>query len=98
MTMTILSEFILQFHVAFRLLPSIQPLLTFSQIILGNRPFARGTKPPYWRAKVALGQDKQKAYIILNGNFLCLSCPSATLALQYGGFVPRDWLAAKGLL
>ena len=31
MTMTILSEFILQFHVAFRLLPSIQPLLTFSQ-------------------------------------------------------------------
>ena len=31
MIMTILSEFILQFHVAFRLLPSMQPLLTFSQ-------------------------------------------------------------------
>ena len=50
-----------------------------------NRPFAashsRGTKPPYWRAKVALGQDKQMAYIILNGNFLCLSCASATFAL-----------------
>ena len=29
----------------------------------------------------------------------CLSCPSATSALQHGGFVPRDheWLAAKGL-
>ena len=28
----------------------------------------------------------------------CLSCPSATFALQHGGFVPREWLAAKGLL
>ena len=40
-------------------------------------PFAafhsRGTKPPCWDAKVALGQDQQKAYIILNGNsFVCL--------------------------
>ena len=66
-----------------------------------NRPFAarqsRGTKPPCWRTKVALGKDEQKRYIILNGNFLCLSCPGATFALQYGGFVPREWLAAKGL-
>ena len=53
--------------------------------------------PPCWRAKVALGQDKQKTYIILNGNFLCLSCPGATFALQHGGFVPREWLAAKDL-
>ena len=50
------------------------------------------------RQKVALGQDKQKAYIILNGNFIGLSCPNATYALQHGGFVPREWLAAKGLL
>ena len=28
----------------------------------------------------------------------CLSCPSATFAHQYGGFVPREWPAAKGLL
>ena len=28
----------------------------------------------------------------------CLSCPSATFALRHGGFVPREWLAAKGLL
>ena len=27
----------------------------------------------------------------------CLSCPSATFALQRGGFVPREELAAKGL-
>ena len=67
-----------------------------------NRPFAdfhlRRTKPPCWDTKVALGQDQQKAYIILNGNFLCLSCPSATFASQHGGFVPREWKAGKGLL
>ena len=35
-----------------------------------------------------LGQHKQKAYImlfILNDNFVCLSCRSATFALQQGG-------------
>ena len=67
-----------------------------------DRPFAafhsRGAKPPRWDAKVARGQDQQKAYIILNGNFLGLSCPSATFASQHGGFVPREWKAAKGLL
>ena len=26
-----------------------------------------------------------------------LSCPSAAFPLQRGGFVPREWLAAKGL-
>ena len=44
------------------------------------------------------GQVKQKKYIILNCNFLCLSCPSATFAHQHGGFVSREWLAARGLL
>ena len=67
-----------------------------------NRPFtashSRGTKPPRLRAKVTLGQDKQKIYIIWSGNFICLSCSSASFALQHGGFVPREWLAAKGLL
>ena len=28
---------------------------------------------------------------------ICLSCPSATFALQHAGFVPREWLAAKDL-
>ena len=42
--------------------------------------------------------DKQKACIILNGNFLYLSCLSATFALQHGGLVPNERLAAKGLL
>ena len=59
-----------------------------------NRPFtashSHGTKP--------LTEDKQKTYIILNANFLCLSCPNATFALQHGGFVQREWLAAKGPL
>ena len=40
-----------------------------------------------------MGQDQQKAHIILNGNFFCLSCPSATFASQHGGFVPREWHA-----
>ena len=66
------------------------------------RPFAAfhslGTKPPCWDAKVALGQDQHEAYIILNGNFICLSCPSATFVSQHGGFVPREWKAAKVLL
>ena len=74
----------------------------FHKFTFNNGPFAasrsRGTKPPFWRAKVALGQDKQKAYIILNSNFLCLSCPSATFALQHGPFLRREWLVAKGLL
>ena len=29
---------------------------------------------------------------------LLVSCPSATFALQHGGLIPREWLAAKGLL
>ena len=48
--------------------------------------------------KSRIGTRPTKAYIILNGNFLCLSCPSATFASQHGDFVPREWQAAKGLL
>ena len=63
-----------------------------------NRPFAashsRGTKPPCWRAKVALGQDKQKAYMSLNDNFLCLTCPARLLLFSK----ERQWLSKKGLL
>ena len=46
----------------------------------------------------SLWDKTTKRHTILNGNFLCLSCPSATFALQHGGCVPREWLAAKGLL
>ena len=51
-----------------------------------------------WRAKVALGQDKQRKLPFQIMYVFCLSCPSATFALQRGGFVPREWLAAKGVL
>ena len=65
-------------------------------------PFAAshscGTKPPYWRAKVTLGQDKQRKLPFKIMYVFCLSCPSATFALQRGGFAPREWLDAKGLL
>ena len=67
-----------------------------------NRPFAashsRGTKPPCWRATVALGQGKQIKLPFQIVYVFCLSCPSATFALQRGGFVPREWIAAKGQL
>ena len=67
-----------------------------------DRPFAashsRGTKPPCWRAKVALGQDKQRKLPFKIMYVFCLSCPSANFSLQRGGFVPREWLTAKGLL
>ena len=66
------------------------------------RPFAashlRGTKPPCWRANVAPGQDKQRKLPFKIIYIFCLSSPSAAFALQRGGFVPREWLAAKGLL
>ena len=54
-------------------------------LLPNNRPFAashsRGTSPPCWRTKVALGRYA-----------FCLSCPSATFVLQHGGFVPRKLL------
>ena len=67
-----------------------------------NRPLAashsRGTKPPRWRTKVALRRDKQRKLPLQIMYVFCLSCPSATFALPRDGFVPRGWLAAKGLL
>ena len=50
--------------------------------------------------KVILGQDKQRKLLFKIMYAFCLSCPSATFALQLGGFVPRDhgWLVAKGQL
>ena len=59
-----------------------------------NGPFAashsRGTNPPCWKAKVALGQDKQRNLPFQITYVFCLSCPSANFALQRGGFVPRE--------
>ena len=69
---------------------------------VANRPstasHSRGTKPPCWREKVALGEGKQRKLPFQVMYVFCLSCPSATFAPQGGGFVPREWLAAKGLL
>ena len=47
---------------------------------------------------VALGQDNQRKLPFKIMYVFCLSWPIATFALQSGGFVPRDCLAAKGLL
>ena len=65
-----------------------------------NRLFAashsRGTKPPCWRAKVALGQDKQRKLPFQIMYVFCLSCPSASklpshwdpqIIASYGGSI-----------
>ena len=44
-----------------------------------------------------LEQDKQRKLPFTKIMYaFYLSCLSATFALQHGGFVPREWLAAKG--
>ena len=66
-----------------------------------NGPFpashSHGTKLLCWRAKVALGEDKQKKLPFKIMYVSSLSCSSVAFAPQRGGFVPCDWLAAKGL-
>ena len=51
-----------------------------------KRPFAanhsRDRKLLCWRAKVTLGHGKQMTNMIVNGYFLCLSCPSASEVLS----------------
>ena len=61
---------------------------------------SRGTKPLFWRARDALGQDKQKVHMLKMVIFLCLSSLPLRLLLTSiaGFFVPREWLAAKGLV
>ena len=44
---------------------------------------SRGTKPPRCRAKVALRQDKQMKLPFKIKYAFCLSCLSATFALQH---------------
>ena len=61
---------------------------------------SRGTKPLFWRARDALGQDKQKVHMLKMVIFLCLSSLPLRFLLTSitGFFVPREWLAAKGLV
>ena len=44
-----------------------------------------------------LEKEKQRKLPFKFMYAFCLSCLSATFALQDGSFVPREWLAAKGL-
>ena len=63
-----------------------------------NRLFAashlRGKKPPCWRAKVALGQDKQKTYLILNSNFLCCLVPGRLFLSSTAVLFCARWMAS----
>jgi len=44
-----------------------------------------------------MGEDKQRKLPFYMMYAHCLSSPSASLALQNVGFVPREWQAAKDL-
>ena len=57
-----------------------------------------GYKTAMLENKRRTGTEKAKSPLHLAWLVLCLSSPSASLALQYGSFVPREWLDAKGLL
>ena len=58
-----------------------------------------GYKTAVLENKRRTGTEKAKSSLHLAWLVLCLSSPSASLqALQYGGFVSREWLDAKGLL
>ena len=69
-----------------------------------NRPFAashsRGTKLPRWRAKVALGQDKQKTYIWYEMVIFFVNLVPVRLLLSRTAVLyhVNALLAAKGLL
>ena len=43
---------------------------------------------------MALGQDKQRK-LPFKIKYAFMSCPSATFALQHGGFVAPEWLAQR---
>ena len=47
------------------------------------------------KGRTGTGQTKEHPFEIMYA--FCWSCPSATFASQIGGFVPREWQAAKGL-
>ena len=47
-------------------------------------------KPPWWRAKIALGQDKQRRLPFKIIHAFCLFCAGETFPLQHRGFVPRN--------
>jgi len=62
----------------------------WSILVVSYKLFAachtRGTKPPCWDANIAQGQHQQKAYIILNGNFLFfLKIQTAGISRVQGG-------------
>ena len=59
-------------------------ILWFSGLFLAGH--SHGTKPPCWRAKVALGEDKQKKLTFKIMYVFSLCGSSAAFAVQRGGF------------
>ena len=72
-------------------------VLTQEQCFRRNRPFVTIVAIHVVHAG-ELEQDKQRKLPFTKIMYaFYLSCLSATFALQHGGFVPREWFAAKGL-
>ena len=71
-------------------------LVILTQWGLCSLPFT-WYKTAVLESKSRLGRDKQRKLPFKIMYVFCLCCPSATFALQCGGLVPREWLAAKGL-
>ena len=67
---------------AFGAIGPLQPIVAIH--VVQNRPAGE------------LEQDKQRKLFFKIMHAFYFSCLSATFALQHGGFVPREWLAAKG--
>ena len=75
-------------------------VLTQEQCFRRNRPFVTIVviHVVQNRPSGELEQDKQRKLPFTKILYaFYLSCLSATFALQHGGFVPREWFAAKGL-
>ena len=72
-----------------RVTTKIGPLQVAVNVVQNRRT---GEQKSHWDKT-----NKGNYHLIIMYAF-CLSCPSATFAHQYGGFVPREWLPAKGLL
>ena len=72
------------------------------ELMPAYRPFAASNFTWYKTAVLAsksrTGTRQTKGQCHLKFYFLCLSCPFESLASQNSGFIPREWLAANGLL
>ena len=64
--------------------------------LLHNRQIAATYYFCILESKGRTGRRETKESSILNDVIPCFSCPNASVALQNGGFGPREWLVTNG--